>query len=250
MTMRILLAEDDELNQKLGIRLLESSGHHVTLASDGEEACGRFLASPHAFDLILMDLQMPRIGGLEAARRVRRIEREQGGRVPILALTADPDPQRLQSCLVAGMDGVVGKPLDVAAIESAVERITRGEQVQPVATANSVLGWEAALELVLGDEALLRDMANLFLERADDRLADIADAHMREDAEALARAAHKLKGSAGNFGAQGVMDAAERIERAAEAGEPAAVAALLPALRAALEQACAELRARVEAPSP
>lgn len=244
--MRILLVEDTEINQQLGMRLLQRQGHDVTLACDGEEAVARVRAAPAAFDVILMDLVMPNMNGLEATEAIRRHEAEQGGRVPILALTAYYAPEKLQDCLDAGMDGGVTKPLDMAEVESAIARVT-GDAAEQAGTGapRSVLGWEAALDLVLGDGELLREMAVIFLGRAEGLFAAVADAQRRGAAEPLERAAHKLKGSAGNFGARDVVALAERIEAAAEAGQPDAAAELLDPLEQALEIACDELQARV-----
>ena len=245
--MRILLAEDTEINRQLALRLLERTGHTVTLASDGEDACARYLASPDAFDLILMDLQMPRLNGVEATRRIRRHERECGGRTPILALTANATAERLAVCLAAGMDGGVSKPLDVHEVEAAVARLTGTEPAPGRAASHEspVLGWEAALELVLGDEALLRDMAGLFLGRAGEMLAEIEDTHTRGATRELQRATHKLKGSVANFGAQRAIRACGQVEAAAEAGDIATAGEHLPALRSAVEAVCTELRRRM-----
>jgi CheY-like chemotaxis protein len=246
--MRILLAEDNEINQQLGVRLLQRHGHEVTLARDGEEVCILFQGTPQAFDLILMDVQMPRMSGSEAARRIREHEREHGGRVPILALTAHYSPEKLQGCLDAGMDAGVTKPLDVAEVEATLAQL-KGAAVPDAGPANArapVLGWDAALDLVLGDEALLLKMGGLFLGRVDGMLADIADAHGRGAARDLERAVHKLKGSVGNFGAQDAVQAATQVEAAAEAVDLAAAGELLPALREAVGAVSAELRRRLK----
>ncbi len=245
--MRILLAEDNEINQQLGVRLLQRQGHEVTLARDGEEALQRVIASPNGFDLVLMDMQMPIMDGVAATAAIRRHEAECGGRIPIIALTAHFGPDKLQRCLDAGMDAGVTKPIDIAELEAAMAAVV-GEGSAEVPTPqepSTVLGWDAALDLVLGDEALLCQMATLFLERSDGMLAEVEDAHQRGAAYELERAAHKLKGSVGNFGAAEAIQAAERVEDAAEAGDLAAASDLLEPLRVSIADVCSELRRRV-----
>jgi len=241
--MRILLAEDTEINQQLGLRLLQRFGHQVTLARDGREAVSRYLAAPSAYDLILMDLQMPLMDGMQATAAIRRHEREHGGHVPILALTAHDASSVLQRCVDGGMDGCVTKPLDVTQVESGLADARRATGASP--PSSPVIGWDAALDLVLGDEALLCRMARLFLGQTDEMLADIAAAHRRGAAQDLERAAHRLKGSVGNFGAEEARGLAGRIEAAARAGDLHGAGTLLPPLAAAMAIVCAELEARL-----
>jgi CheY-like chemotaxis protein len=109
-SLRVLVAEDNLVNQTLAVRLLESQGHRVSVASDGLEAVDAW--SNGSFDLIIMDVQMPRLSGLEATRRIRAMEEEQGrDRVKILALTANAMNGDREECLEAGMDGYVSKPV-------------------------------------------------------------------------------------------------------------------------------------------
>ncbi|MBI1818035.1 MAG: response regulator [Deltaproteobacteria bacterium] len=120
-TLRVLLAEDNAVNQKLAQRLLEKRGHTVRVASNGQEALAAFAAE--AFDLILMDVQMPEIDGLEATAAIRARERVSGTHTPIIALTANAMKGDEERCLVAGMDGYVSKPLQPAKLYEAIERL-------------------------------------------------------------------------------------------------------------------------------
>jgi CheY-like chemotaxis protein len=106
--LRILLAEDNPVNQKLAVKLLEKQGHTVTMASDGRRAVEAFIAG--SFDLILMDVHMPEMDGLEATRRIRELEGN-SVRIPIIALTALAMAGDREICLAAGMDGFVAKPI-------------------------------------------------------------------------------------------------------------------------------------------
>ena len=107
--LHILLADDDAINQKLATILLEKAGYRVTTATDGQAALQAWQAGGH--DLILMDMQMPGMDGIQATRRIREIERQRGGHTPIVALTSNTSPEERERCLQAGMDGHVAKPI-------------------------------------------------------------------------------------------------------------------------------------------
>jgi CheY-like chemotaxis protein len=127
--MRILLAEDSPVNQRLAVRLLEKAGHEVVVAGSGAEALA--LLGPGAagaFDLVLMDVQMPEMDGFEATARIRDRERDAGGgrRIPILAMTAYAMKGDRERCLAAGMDGYVAKPIQPRELWEAVARAANG----------------------------------------------------------------------------------------------------------------------------
>ena len=107
--LRILLAEDNAINQKLAVRLLEKQGHEVTVANDGLEAVAA--VGNGEFDVVLMDVQMPNMSGLEAAAAIRALERGTGKHVPIVAMTAHAMKGDREICLAAGMDGYLSKPI-------------------------------------------------------------------------------------------------------------------------------------------
>jgi signal transduction histidine kinase/CheY-like chemotaxis protein len=119
---RVLLAEDNLVNQRLALRLLERRGYEVTLAATGREAVG--LIESTAFDVVLMDVQMPVMNGFEATAAVRHRERAAGGHLPIIAMTAHAMTGDRERCLAAGMDDYVSKPIDAAALFAAIERTT------------------------------------------------------------------------------------------------------------------------------
>jgi CheY-like chemotaxis protein len=103
------LAEDNRVNQMLAVRLLEKRGHHVQVAGDGREALEKLKAAD--FDLVLMDVQMPAMGGFEATAAIREMEKGTGKHIPIVALTAHAVTGDRERCLAAGMDGYIGKPI-------------------------------------------------------------------------------------------------------------------------------------------
>jgi len=119
--LRILLAEDSPLNQKLAIALLRKHGHQVVLAQNGHEAVAT--ARQNDFDLILMDVQMPLMDGLEATRRIRDRELATGRHVPIIAMTAHALKGDMERCLAAGMDGYVAKPIRAQELFEAMDRL-------------------------------------------------------------------------------------------------------------------------------
>ena len=227
--LRVLLAEDNALNQKLAEAILAKRGHLVSLADNGAKAVAAFEASE--FDLIIMDVQMPEMDGLAATRAIRAIENERAlGRTPIMAMTAHAMESDRRACLEAGMDTYVAKPIQPDEFLAAVEGLA-GRQAPPPAQsapppADQVLDREELLARVSGDEALVRQLAAIFLEDLDGRAAAINQALAASDAQALAIAAHTLKGEAGNIAAHGVHRAALALERAARRGDMALAAQL------------------------
>jgi len=121
---RILVAEDNVINQKLVVRLLEKHGYRVMVANDGKEALAAL--TRESFDLVLMDVQMPEIGGFEATAAIRQRERETGGYVPIIALTAHAMRGDYERCLAVGMDAYVAKPIRPQELFEAIERVLTG----------------------------------------------------------------------------------------------------------------------------
>ncbi|HEY7153301.1 MAG TPA: response regulator [Gemmataceae bacterium] len=211
-TLRVLLAEDNLVNQKLAVRLLEKQGHSVTLAGTGAEAVRA--VERQAFDLVLMDVQMPEMDGFEATAAIRARERDSGRHLPILAMTAYAMKGDRERCLAGGMDDYVSKPIQPRELWQAIERL--------VPAGDDVLDGRAALERVGGDKELLRELIEMFLADGPRLWEDVADALARGDAQKLGRAAHALKGSISAFSAAGAWSAAQRLEALAEQGGPAA----------------------------
>jgi CheY-like chemotaxis protein len=119
----VLLAEDNVINQKVAVRLLEKRGHSVVVAEDGLRAIEEFRKG--SFDLALMDIQMPRMGGLEATSAIREIEKQTGGYLPIIALTAHAMKGDRELCLQAGMDDYVSKPIQPQDLFRKIEELLR-----------------------------------------------------------------------------------------------------------------------------
>jgi CheY-like chemotaxis protein/HPt (histidine-containing phosphotransfer) domain-containing protein len=255
--LRVLLAEDNAVNQRLVVRLLEKEGHTVSVAGNGREALERLqiadcrlqiekpgvpssqsaisnLQSAIPFDLVLMDVQMPEMDGLEATARIRQAEQGTGRRLPILAMTAHAMKGDRERCLAAGMDGYIAKPIHVRELLQRIEALLPPEPPPPArSVAEPGQGvWEPAnaLARVGGDARLLRELVRLFLTECPRWLGEIRAAVAGRDAGRLRQAAHSLKGSLGTFGARAAFEAAQRLENLARVGELAGA-----------EQTCARL---------
>jgi signal transduction histidine kinase/CheY-like chemotaxis protein/HPt (histidine-containing phosphotransfer) domain-containing protein len=220
--LRLLLAEDSLVNQRLAVGLLERHGHRVTIANNGREALD--LAADDGFDAILMDVQMPEMDGLESTRLIREHERQTGRHIPIIAMTAHALKGDRERCLASGMDEYVSKPVRERQLMTAL-RTLLGEEVAKASAelqpetipevAEDVLDWNAALKICAGDRELLRGIAEAFLEEHPRRIDEIRRAIDTADWELLHRAAHTIKGSMRYFRADAVFDRAFGLEQLA-----------------------------------
>ncbi len=208
--LRILLAEDGVVNQQVAVGLLGLRGHRVTVANNGREALAEL--ERQTFDVVLMDVQMPEMDGLEATRAIRAREKECGGRMPIIAMTANAMKGDREECLTAGMDSYISKPIQAESLYAAVESLalpsTRSEETPDA----QILDWEMALQRVGGSEELLRQLASLFLKECGKSMAEVRQAITTVDAARLRRAAHTLRGSADCIAAAPVVEMARRLE--------------------------------------
>jgi len=200
--LRILLAEDNEVNRVLAIRVLQKRGHKVVVAANGKEALVAFQTSG-PFDLVLMDVQMPGMDGLEATAEIRRRERLTGGHIKIVAMTANAMKGDKERCLAAGMDGYLSKPIRAQELFEAIEPAaappahnSTPHQRKPSA---GVLDQTAILARFGGDRGLMKEVAQIFRKNMPGQVAAILRAVADGDGRALERAAHALKGAAGYF---------------------------------------------------
>jgi CheY-like chemotaxis protein/HPt (histidine-containing phosphotransfer) domain-containing protein len=220
--LRVLLAEDNPVNQRLAAVLLAKWGYPVMVAGNGKEALAALEREP--FDLVLMDLEMPEMGGFEATARIRAREQGTGRHIPVIALTAHAMKGDRQRCLEAGMDDYVAKPIQaqelLRAIEARFPDTSRAPAVWPEeAPAEKVFNADVALERVGGDRELLKDLAGVFLSESPTMMTEVREAVAQRDALRLKRAAHTLKGAAGTFGAVPSVAAAQRLETMAREGD-------------------------------
>jgi CheY-like chemotaxis protein/HPt (histidine-containing phosphotransfer) domain-containing protein len=211
--LRVLLAEDNAVNQKLALRILERRGHTVSVANDGREVLKRL--DSQSFDLILMDVQMPNMSGFEVTTAIRQIEKMGGGHVPVIALTAHAMAGDRERCLAAGMDDYVVKPINPARLFAAIERVVPGTISGNGAAApagEQVLDVERTLERIGGDTELLVEVVGMFRRDCPKMVEDIRAAIAGGDSETLEREAHKLKGALSAFCAQPAFEVARKLE--------------------------------------
>jgi|GEM_PF-2241739 len=229
--LRILLAEDNPVNSKFVASVLEERGHTVVVAQNGMEALELF--QHNSLDLVLMDIQMPRVDGFQATASIREREKRSGGHTPIIALTAYALKEDRDRCLAAGMDGYIPKPIDASALIEEVEKylvLERSENEgasgieselppdgrilteEKTTGSSSVFDLDTALIMTGGKLDLLKKMAALFIDQLPGLLSQIQEALGQRNGKQLERAAHTLKGSISNFSAKQAHDVASEME--------------------------------------
>jgi CheY-like chemotaxis protein/HPt (histidine-containing phosphotransfer) domain-containing protein len=212
--LRVLLAEDNPVNCRVATRLLQSRGHTVVAVGDGRAALEALEENP--FDIVLMDVQMPEMNGFEVTREIRARERQAGGHLPVLALTAHAMKGDRERCLEAGMDGYVAKPVRPKELLRTIDELVDGRHREPAGEDlpqdPMVLDRDAVLQNAGGDRELIREMVRIFRDETPAMLSDLRDCLGRGDARGLERAAHRLKGSLGVVGGVGATRVALSLE--------------------------------------
>jgi CheY-like chemotaxis protein/HPt (histidine-containing phosphotransfer) domain-containing protein len=241
---RILLVEDNVVNQRVAQRVLEKLGVVVTTANHGAEALERLADA--RFDAVLMDCQMPVMDGYTATRRIREAEHQaaQGGRLPIIALTANVMSEDREQCIAAGMDAHVAKPLDPAQLAECLARYLQKsaeprEAGEPAEAAEIDLA--ALRELTGGDLEFERELVETFITSGDQCLAEIVSALNASDLDTIGKRAHALKGASANIHAHTLSAAASNLEHAARANALSEVDALVRQLGERLRAVNAQL---------
>lgn len=272
--LRVLLVEDSIVNQKLALGILHRAAHQVSVANNGREAVE--LLDIERFDVVLMDVQMPEMDGLEATRRIREAERLGRARVPIVAMTAHAMTGDREKCLEAGMDHYVTKPVraqllfeamrsvidfgslvlspqngvDACKPHSGAERKDAREVLEQAAAASTEslgkptynVDWSIAEQTVLGDRELLIEIAAAFIEEAETVRSGLRAALDVDDAKTAARLAHTIKAGFRTFGAQAAHDVAWQCEQAGKQQQLDEVARMLPELEVAVFEVSSQLR--------
>ena len=210
---KVLLAEDNVVNQRVAIGLLERRGHTVTVATNGIQALQALETG--AFDVVLMDVQMPEMGGLEATAEIRRREAGTGRHVRIVAMTAHAMNGDRDLCLSAGMDGYLSKPVDPAMLYAVVEEFIAPAAPAASSAAAPSVDDDALRERLGADEQKFNEVIQSFLIDCPARLATLKAALARGDADQVRTIAHNLKGAAGNLSAASLFAAALTLEQAA-----------------------------------
>ena len=247
--LNILLAEDSVPNQKLAVALLEKRGHTVTVVNNGREAL-EAMDSEAGFDVVLMDVQMPVLDGMEATAAIRRREQNSERHLPIIAMTAHAMTGDRERCLAAGMDEYVSKPIRPAELMGRIAACLSGREISRAApveipASGAGLDWSAALKAMEGDRELLIVIVNSMLEELPILLGELMEAVANSDARLVQRAAHTVSGTMRTFRAEEVMDTAARLEELGRSAEFDGASELLQTLQRQLDQVTDELEAFV-----
>jgi signal transduction histidine kinase/DNA-binding response OmpR family regulator len=248
--LSVLLAEDNPISRTLALRLLEKHGHRVVVVQNGREVLEA--VQREQFDAVLMDVQMPEMDGFEATEAIRRQEQGTGRHLPIIAMTAHAMKGDRERCLAAGMDAYIAKPVQSRELLAALDAATAGELDQPdqahdtkttTPISADVFDRAEALGRAAGDGALLRQMAELFLQAVPGQVGQLREAAARGDLAAARRLAHAIRGAAANLAAREVAQTAARLEALGDEGR---LAEVLDACDA-LEKTLARLRPVLDA---
>ncbi|MGH3369357.1 MAG: response regulator [Nocardioidaceae bacterium] len=248
---RVLVVEDNPVNQVVAVGMLESLGYQFEVAHDGLEAV-RATAAGHAFSAVLMDVQMPRLDGYDATRAIR-LQEPPGARVPIIAMTAGAVAGEQERCIAAGMDDFLAKPVDLDRLESTLRRWTHrnAEAPQPEEAMVDMNGADGVLDrsrmsmlwdLKPGDPSMFYRFVDSFLESAPGDAAAVLAAAATGDHDDLVEKAHRLKGSALNLGVPHVGRVCQELEDAGDRRDLDGVDALATELTREVERALRALR--------
>jgi two-component system, sensor histidine kinase and response regulator len=239
-SLRILLAEDNQVNQKLATRLLEKRGHRVVVANNGKEALA--VLAGGVFDLVFLDVQMPEMDGLEATMAIREQEKVTGVHQPIIAMTALAMKGDRERCLAAGTDGYLSKPISPEQLDEALDsyihrrrddvRLETSSNHSPEATVNAA----ELLQRIDGDRALLADLVEILRGEYPGQLRDARESIARGDAKGLERVGHALKGAFDNLSAKSASGFAAELESMGRSGNLALAGSKLMGLESEILQ--------------
>jgi PAS domain S-box-containing protein len=243
--LRVLVAEDNPTNQKLVSALLDQKGHIVTVVGNGRVAVERVAQEP--FDLILMDVQMPEMGGLEATAAIRQQEAGTGRHLPIVALTARAMSGDREQCLAAGMDAYVSKPLRAPDLFAAIDAVVGSAlSIGSAPPASDGAPRSVDLSMLLagfgGRADLVAEVIDVFVVDAPVMVTRLRQAAAGGKVAELAAAAHAIKGSAGLFSQGEVYERARALERRARSGNGSNAVAACEEIEASVARLSAELR--------
>ncbi len=214
-SLRVLLAEDNVVNQTLAQRLLHKFGHEVDIANNGKEAVAMWRGT--SYDLILMDVDMPELNGYAATRQIREHEKDSSGHTPIVGLTAHVVQGSREECLAAGMDGYLSKPIDTEALWIELEKLRTGPADASAQVPGPLgHGLQFSLSDVLAymdnDMALFRTMVEVFSQEYPDYVTRLQAAVEAGQPDLVRQLAHSLKGMVSVFAVPAVVQLAQRLE--------------------------------------
>lgn len=244
--LRILIAEDNAVNQALIVRVLEKMGHFPTIAPNGRDAVA--LATTQRFDLVFMDVLMPELDGLQATVAIREHEKTTGTHLPIFAMTARVMEGDREECLRSGMDGYIPKPVRFSDIQETLSDLRRSSSTpRPAKSEADPAPWSKsqALDRVGGDEELLQELCQIFISEYPKLLEKVREAIVAGNAEGVQRAAHSLKGEVSYLGAPNATETARLLEDMGRAKDLSRA----PETLISLEQALSSLHSAIEHPT-
>jgi two-component system sensor histidine kinase/response regulator len=220
-SLQILLAEDNQVNQKLAMRLLEKRGHHVTVASHGREALSAM--EKKYFDLVLMDVQMPEMDGLEATRLLREREKSSGQHQVVVAMTALVMKGDRERCMAAGMDGYLSKPIRQQELDDVLDTYLAPDYPnlfpsKPDDLPETSVCVEELFERIDGDRSFLSELLVIFLGDYPGQIQSAREAIAKNNAAELQRVGHALKGALGNLAAPIASGIAGELESMGQSG--------------------------------
>jgi two-component system sensor histidine kinase/response regulator len=243
---RVLVADDNHINQKVTAALLEKMGHRVDIVGNGKEAIEAFRMVP--YDVILMDVQMPEMDGFEASRRIRVLEEKTGRHTPVIAITAYARNEDRDNCIAAGMDDYISKPIKPHELKAAIAHRVTGTRTTPSTNAEPDLALQAevvdfseALAQLEGDRELLCEIAQIFLDQHLKLIEEARQALSRSDYRSLKAVAHALGSSVGQLAARRALAAAKKLEFVSDSGD----ISLVPKALAELDKELQLLRSAV-----
>ena len=233
--IRILLAEDNIINQKVALGILGKIGYRADVAANGREVLTALAKTP--YDLILMDVQMPEMDGFEATAAIRQKESEMGRHIPIIAMTAHAMKGDREMCLERGMDDYVSKPIQPKDLSAAINR-QLGNMVLPQpevppsdgSDGKAVFDQKFLLDRLDGDEQLFKEIVKTFLDDAPLQVEKLKQALMEENLNQLEKQAHSLKGAAMNIGGNALQAIAFEVELSGKKGDLKRTQELIPRL--------------------
>jgi signal transduction histidine kinase/DNA-binding response OmpR family regulator len=257
----VLLVEDNPINQRVARRFLERLGCEVQVVNDGQQGVDAFLNG--SFSVILMDMQMPVMDGVEATQRIRKLEGS-GPHTPIVALTANAMMGTLERCLEAGMDDYLTKPLDISRLQDVLDRFMASRTVAPTQTAVALPATvpieaptskadanadvRARIAEIAGDDVeFILELMGTFLQASTDTLRDMRAAVLANDYPVLAQAAHKLKGACANLHIHSLTELAQVLETLLRSGGHAGADAALDQITEEFERIAAGMRSEIAA---
>ena len=260
-SLQILLAEDNLVNQRVAVGLLQSLGHEVRVAQNGLEVLEKL--EIETFDLILMDVQMPEMGGFEATEKIRQREADSGQHIPIIGLTAHAMAGDREACLAAGMDDYVPKPVKKDTLLEAIMRVSAKVECAPQESETDVSGVSVVnISDILDEDALallkelespdgfsIADLVETYRESSAEYIGGMFDAVASGDMDAVAKNAHALKGSCHSVGAKCLGNLCEALEHSVKDASGDRIRAAVDDIRDELERTLEALRLYVQAPS-